>query len=57
MKLTWSRTVIGKQTKPYVFARDGAEPVGRIYRHDTHGGPPNWFWARQAFDPTSNAAG
>jgi hypothetical protein len=58
MKLTWSRTVIGKQTKPYDFAaRDGDEPVGRIYRHDTHGGQPNWFWAMNASGPGINRHG
>ena len=58
MKLTWSRTVIGKHTKPYDFAaRDGDEPVGRIYRHTTHGGPANWFWAMQASGPGINRHG
>ena len=58
MKLTWSRTVIGKQTKPYDFAaRDGAEPVGRIYKHETSGGPPRWFWAMQASGPGINRHG
>jgi len=36
-------------------------PVGRIYKHDTHGGPANWFWAMNAFGPdivrTGNCSG
>ena len=54
MKLTWSRTVIGKQTKPYDFAAcDGAEPVGRIYRHSTSGGRPTGFGRCRPLVPAS----
>ena len=32
--------------EPHDFAAvDGEVKVGRIYMHDTHGGPANWFWA------------
>ena len=50
MKLSWERTLIAGQTKPYDFtAKDGARPVGRIYRHDTS--VPNrghWYWTMYA---------
>jgi hypothetical protein len=52
MKLRWARTVIAGDTKPYDFAAsDGEVLVGRIYKHDTHGGPANWFWAMNASGP------
>jgi hypothetical protein len=52
MKLTWQRTVIGGQIKPYDFAaHDGDVKVGRIYKHDTHGGAANWFWTMNAVGP------
>ena len=58
MKLTWQRTVIAKQAKPYDFvAVDGEVKVGRIYKHDTHGGPANWFWAMNASRPGINRDG
>ena len=58
VKLQWSRTVIGGQMKPYDFAAvDGEVKVGRIYRHDTHGGPANWFWAMNASGPEIDRAG
>lgn len=58
MKLTWSRTVIAGKTAPYDFdASDGAKRVGRIYKHDTSGGPVSWFWAMQASGPGINRTG
>ena len=51
MKLTWARTKIGGQTKPYDFAAyDGVTNVGRIYRHDTSERQRgNWYWSMYAF--------
>lgn len=58
MPLTWSRTIIGGKTAPYDFvAHDGDIDVGRIYRHTTHGGPANWFWAMQAWGPGIDRTG
>jgi hypothetical protein len=52
MKLTWSRTVIGGQTKPYDFAaRHGDEHVGRIFRYQAGPRTGNWRWTMVAFGP------
>ena len=59
MKLSWERTIIGGQTKPYDFAaRDGANGVGRIYRHETSAlNRGNWYWTMNAFGPGINRDG
>lgn len=57
MKLSWIRTEIGGRTAPHDFAAlDAGTHVGRIYKHDTHGGPANWFWAMTAIGPGINRA-
>jgi len=59
-KLTWERTLIGGQTKPYDFAasHDCEEPVGRIYRRDgTVNAAPGWFWAMNASGPGIDRSG
>ena len=59
MKLTWQRTEIAGQTKPYDFAAvDGEVKVGRIYRDSgTVHAAPGWFWAMGAFGPGINRNG
>jgi hypothetical protein len=51
LKLTWTRTVIGGQTKPYDFATklDGVA-VGRIYKTEgtSHSGPFSLLIGAQA---------
>ena len=59
MKLSWERTVIGGQIKPYDFtAMDGGKNVGRIYRPETsQHRAGHWWWAMNAFGQGINRHG
>ena len=58
MKLTWGRTLIGGQTKPYDFAAKdsdaaSAASIGTIPAARAH----RWYWAMNAFGPDIDRRG
>jgi hypothetical protein len=48
LRLKWRKTW-PEVENDFAARTETGEPVGRIYRHDTGGSEPSWFWSMHGF--------